>query len=168
MSTTIESRRGTGGTGITGGSIPAPVDLSDHVGVLRYLYDRFSAGDMETIRTFCSPDFKHFPGSLDESTPKGAIHPSGISFMHPTVGFDDFLSQMGDMMGQVDWGVKALDYFTSPTTSDIMVSSELWGTGKNTGKKISFHGHEAWKFNDKHQIQMLQCLYDPLIWKQIL
>jgi hypothetical protein len=75
---------------------------------------------------------------------------------------------MGDMMNQMDWGVKGLNYFTSPTTSDIVVHSEFWATGKNTGKKVSFNGWEAWHFNDKNQIQVLHCLYDPMLWKQVL
>jgi len=150
------------------GSIPAPVDLSDRVGVVRYLHDRFSVGDLETIRTFCASDFKHFPGALDVSTPKGANHPSGLSFIRPGIGFDEFVSQIAEMKGVMDWGVKAVDYFMSPTTSDLMVHSEVWATGKNTGKKISFDSWEAWKFNEKHQIQMLHCLYDPFMWKQAL
>jgi len=150
------------------GSIPAPVDLSDHAGVIRYLHDRFSVGDMEAIRTFCTPDFKHFPGALDETTPKGTIHPCGISIIRPAFGFDDFVSQMSEAMGLMDFGVKPLDYFTSPTTSDIMVHSETWAKGKNTGKNLSFNGWETWKFNDKNQVQTLHCLYDPSILKQIL
>jgi hypothetical protein len=163
MSTATESR-----TRSTVGSIPVPADLSDHATVVRYLHDRFSVGDMETIRTFCTPDFKHFPGSLDKSTPKGSTHPCGISFIRPSVGFDDFVSQMAESKEQMDWGVKPLDMFTSPTTSDIMVHSEIWATGKNTGKKITFDGWETWNFNDKHHVQMLRCLYDPFVWKQVL
>jgi hypothetical protein len=163
MSTTTESRQR-----VSSNSLAAPVDLTDHVGVIRYLHDRFSAGDMDTIRGFCTPDFKHFPGSLDESTPKGATHSCGISFIRGSFGFDDFVSQMGDMMGQVDWSVKALDYFHAPTTSDIMVHSEISATGRNNGKKITFNSWEAWNFNEKNQVQTLHCLYDPLMWKQVL
>jgi len=155
-------------SGMSSGPVSAPVDLSDHLSVVRYLHDRFSAGDMETIRGFCSPDFKHFPGSMDESTPKGTIHPCGTSFIRPAFGFDDFSSQVSEMNGMMDWKVKPQDFFTSSTTSDIMVKSELCATGKHTGKKTSFHSWEAWKFNEKNQIQMLQCLYDPFAWKQIL
>jgi hypothetical protein len=166
--TGIGTGTGTGTRSGNSGSVPAPVDLSDHVSVLRYLHDRFDVGDMETIRTFCAPDFQHFPGSMDVNTPKGAVHPCGLSFIRPGFGFDDFVSQMKESREQMDWGVKASDYFMSPTTSDIAVHSDIWATGKNTGNKISFDAWEAWKFNDKNQVQMLCCLYDPFIWKQVL
>lgn len=174
MSTSIGSEGGgrvSGGAGSKSdpaGSVPAPVDLSDHVSILRYLHDRFCVGDMETIRSFCSPDFKHFPGALDASTPKGYVHPIGVSFVRPSFGFDDFIAQMVEMNEQMDWGANAKDFFTSPTTSEVMVRSELSATGKNTGKKISFTGWESWKFNEKHQLEQLHCLYDPANWKQIL
>jgi ketosteroid isomerase-like protein len=166
MSTT--GLRSSAGAGRVSSSVTssAPADLSDHVGLVKYLYEIFSAGDMDTIRSYCAPDMAAFEG-VDEHTPQGTVHPSGFPFVRPCFGFDDMLANLAELTSQFEFNVKPLHFFSSPNTTDVVVSCESNFTGKRTGKKLTMKTLDYWTFNEKNQPLTLKTNYDPFMLKTI-